>query len=49
VSGGTLLNGIGSITLKLPSLPLQLNLASINVTPAGLVAAVTGQNVSFGS
>jgi hypothetical protein len=43
VSGGSLLNGIGTITLKLPSLPLQLNLASINVTPAGLVATVTGR------
>jgi hypothetical protein len=41
--------GIGPITLKLPPLPLGLNLASINVTPSGLVATVTGQNVSFGS
>jgi hypothetical protein len=53
VSAGSLpsqlLNGIGTITIKLPALPLGLSLAAINVTPSGLVATVTGQNVNFGS
>jgi hypothetical protein len=44
-----LLNGIGTITITLPAMPLGLSLASINVTPTGLVATVTGQGVNFGS
>ena len=44
-----LLNGIGMIKITLPAIPLGLSLASINVTPSGLVGTVTGQNVSFGS
>jgi LmeA-like phospholipid-binding len=50
-------SGIGSaaagelsdITVPLPKLPLGMTIQSISVTPAGLVAAVTGHNVSFGS
>jgi hypothetical protein len=54
VSGGgvlpsSVLNGIGAITITLPGLPIGLGLSSISVTPTGLVANVTGQNVSFGS
>ena len=53
VSSGSLpsdlLGGIGAITITLPAMPLGLSLASINVTPSGLVATVTGQNVNFGS
>ena len=52
VSGGSLpsqlLGGSSTIILALPELPMKLRLASINVTPSGLVASVTGQNVSFG-
>jgi len=45
----SLLNGIGNITVPLPSLPMGLSIQSISVTPSGLVGTVTGQNVSFGS
>lgn len=44
-----LVSGIGTIKITLPGMPLGLSLASINVTPSGLVATVTGQNVGFGS
>jgi len=45
----SLLSGISSIPLQLPSLPMGLSIQSISVTPSGLVGTVTGQNVSFGS
>jgi LmeA-like phospholipid-binding len=52
VPGGSLpsqlLGGNSTIILTLPGLPMGLHLASINVTPSGVVASVTGQNVSFG-
>ena len=40
---------ISDITVPLPKLPLGMTIQSISVTPTGLVAAVTGHNVSFGS
>jgi hypothetical protein len=54
VSGGgvlpsSVLSGIGTITINIPGLPMGLGLASISATPSGLVASVTGHNVSFGS
>ncbi len=47
--GSSLLSGISDITVSLPALPLGMTIQSISVTPTGLVAVVTGQNVSFGS
>ncbi len=51
-SGGVLSSVLGAlptIKLTLPAFPLALRLASITVNPTGVVATVTGQNVSFGS
>lgn len=45
----SLLRGISSITIPVPYLPMGLGLTSIVVTASGLVAAVTGHNVKFGS
>jgi hypothetical protein len=45
----SLLSPVSDITVHLPSLPLGLKFQSISVTPNGLVATLTGQNVSFGS
>jgi len=47
--GSALLNGISDITVPLPALPMGMTIQSISVTPTGVVAVVTGQNVSFGS
>jgi hypothetical protein len=47
--GSAALSGISDITVPLPALPLGMTIQSINVTPTGLVAVVTGHNVSFGS
>ncbi len=47
--GSSLLSGISDITVSLPALPLGMTIQSISVTPTGLVAVITGQNVSFGS
>jgi hypothetical protein len=47
--GSAALSGISDITVPLPSLPLGMTIQSISVTPTGLVAAVTGHNVRFGS
>jgi hypothetical protein len=47
--GSAASGAISDITVPLPSLPLGMTIQSINVTPTGLVAVVTGQNVSFGS
>jgi hypothetical protein len=44
-----LTGGLSAIMLTLPGLPMNLRLASINVTASGVIASVTGQNVSFGS
>jgi hypothetical protein len=51
-SGGIaseLISPLGNINVRLPSLPLGLKIQSVSVTPTGLVASVTGQDVSFGS
>jgi hypothetical protein len=45
----SLLKPISDITLRLPPLPLHLEIQSISVTPSGLVGTLTGQDVSFGS
>jgi hypothetical protein len=47
--GPSVLSGISDITVPLPKLPLGMTIQSISVTPTGLTAVVTGQNVSFGS
>ncbi len=47
--GSSVLSGISDITVPLPALPMGMTIQSISVTPTGLVAVVTGQNVSFGS
>ena len=47
--GSSVLSGISDITVSLPALPLGMTIQSISVTPTGLVAVITGQNVSFGS
>jgi LmeA-like phospholipid-binding len=47
--GSAATSGISDITVPLPALPLGMTIQSIAVTPTGLVAVVTGQNVSFGS
>ena len=47
--GSAAAGAVSDITVPLPSLPLGMTIQSINVTPTGLVAVVTGQNVSFGS
>jgi LmeA-like phospholipid-binding len=47
--GSAAASEISDITVTLPSLPLGMTIQSISVTPAGLTAVVTGQNVSFGS
>jgi LmeA-like phospholipid-binding len=47
--GSSVLSGISDITVPLPKLPLGMTIQSISVTPTGLTAVVTGQNVSFGS
>jgi hypothetical protein len=45
----SLLKPVSDITLRLPALPLHLEIQSISVTPSGLVGTLTGQDVSFGS
>jgi LmeA-like phospholipid-binding len=47
--GSAATSGISDITVPLPKLPLGMTIQSISVTPTGLTAVVTGQNVSFGS
>ena len=47
--GSAAASEISDFTVTLPSLPLGMTIQSINVTPAGLTAVVTGQNVNFGS
>jgi LmeA-like phospholipid-binding len=47
--GSAAAGDISDITVPLPPLPLGMTIQSINVTPTGLVAVVTGHNVSFGS
>jgi hypothetical protein len=48
--GSVATSGISDINVPLPEkLPLGMTIQSIAVTPTGLVAVVTGQNVSFGS
>jgi hypothetical protein len=47
--GSAALSGISDITVPLPKLPMGMTIQSITVTPTGLVAVVTGHNVSFGS
>jgi len=47
--GSAALSGISDITVPLPKLPMGMTIQSISVTPTGLVAVVTGHNVSFGS
>jgi LmeA-like phospholipid-binding len=47
--GSSVLSGISDITVPIKSLPLGLTIQTINVTPTGLVAGVTGHNVGFGS
>jgi hypothetical protein len=46
---GDLLSPLSNINLRLPALPLGLKIQSVSVTPTGLVASVTGQDVNFGS
>jgi hypothetical protein len=47
--GSAAASGISDITVPRVALPLGMTIQSIAVTPTGLVAVVTGQNVSFGS
>ena len=48
--GSAAASGISDINVPLPEkLPLGMTIQSISVTPTGLVAEVTGHNVSFGS
>lgn len=47
--GSAATSGISDITVPLPKLPLGMTIQSISVTPTGLVATVTGHNVSFSS
>ena len=47
--GSSALSGISDITVPLLKLPMGMTIQSISVTPTGLTAVVTGQNVSFGS
>jgi hypothetical protein len=51
-SGGLasdLLSPLDNINLHLPALPLGLKIQNVSVTPSGLVASVTGQDINFGS
>lgn len=51
-SGGItsgLLGPLDNINLRLPALPLGLKIQTVSVTPTGLLASVTGQDVNFGS
>jgi LmeA-like phospholipid-binding len=45
----SLLGSIENLTLQLPKLPLGLTINSIAVTPSGVVGAVSGHDVPFGS
>lgn len=45
----SLLGSIQDVTLKIPKLPLGLTIDSFQVTGAGIVGNVSGQNVPFGS
>jgi hypothetical protein len=47
--GSAAASGISNITVPHVALPLGMTIQSIAVTPTGLVATVTGHNVSFGS
>lgn len=48
--GSAAASGISDINVPLPEkLPLGMTIQSISVTPTGLVATVTGHNLSFGS
>jgi hypothetical protein len=43
------LNSVASIKLPLPSLPFNLTIHDVSVTPDGIVGQLDGNNVSFGS
>jgi len=45
----SLLGSIQDKTFSIPALPLGLTLDSVSVTPAGVVGAISGSNVPFGS
>lgn len=42
-------SSIQNLTLQLPKLPLGLTIDSVTVTPSGVVGAVSGHDVPFGS
>jgi hypothetical protein len=45
----SLLSSIQDITLQIPRLPMGLTIDSVQVTPAGVVGTVSGQDVPFGT
>lgn len=44
-----LLSSVANITVPIPALPLDLTIQSVSVTPDGIVGALSGSNLSFGS
>lgn len=45
----SLQSSAANITVPLPALPLHLTIQSLSITPDGVVAALSGRNLSFGS
>jgi LmeA-like phospholipid-binding len=46
---GSVLSSIRDFTITLPRLPLGVRMGSVQITPRGLVASVTGHDLPFGS
>jgi hypothetical protein len=44
----SLLSSIASFNIKIPQLPLGMQIDSVHITPEGVVGAISGHNLSFG-
>jgi hypothetical protein len=46
---GSLLSSISDFTITIPKLPLGVQISSTHITPQGVVAAISGHDLPFGS
>ncbi|HUZ22926.1 MAG TPA: DUF2993 domain-containing protein [Streptosporangiaceae bacterium] len=44
----SILGSISSFNIKIPELPLGMQIDSVHITPAGVVGAISGHNLPFG-